>query len=538
MSAHENNEHQASDNLYNQVTSASQVTQISARAVHDVSHGTGNSAAHAYQGLKGAVKHVKYGAPTGPKLGVRGRLSRRLFQLRRGLKNTPKTAVKGVGKGVKKTPGAYVKGANSAVSNGMRGMESSDDELTQISARSTRGLSRVPAGGVKTIRTGVKGLKTACKSFKRAQLAAKQVKYARSTMQTIKAVIQMVASGLSSIGVAFLPILGILVAAVAAIAFIFSFFTGQASACTVQTVASANFGATSGKLDGLQTSQSGMHTIVNYQAMGVPSTWFDNDTSAYQFQQCTWWVANRWKTLGLKVDHHMGNGVDWASSAKKLGYPTGDTPRLGAIVSMAGGVLSASLGPYGHVAVVEQIDADGSIWVSESGTSIFAIYNAPVVDHITKVQLDVAKGGYTYIYSTGSTPSDSASSSQGDSTSYASMGCPINDSGDTGAASSDAKSAQEYAKKTMKEQYDWGDDEYQALLKLWNKESGWNYQATNKSSGAYGIPQSLPADKMASMGADWKTNPHTQINWGLKYIKDRYGTPSKAWEHSQQTNWY
>ena len=78
MSAHENNEHQASDNLYNQVTSASQVTQISARVVHDVSHGTGNSAAHAYQGLKGAVKHVKYGAPTGVKLGAEvGRIRRK-----------------------------------------------------------------------------------------------------------------------------------------------------------------------------------------------------------------------------------------------------------------------------------------------------------------------------------------------------------------------------------------------------------------------------------------------------------------------------
>lgn len=119
------------------------------------------------------------------------------------------------------------------------------------------------------------------------------------------------------------------------------------------------------------------------------------------------------------------------------------------------------------------------------------------------------------------------------------MGCPVGDgSGNTGAASADAKTAQEYAKKTMKEQYGWGDDEYQALLKLWNKESGWNYKAENKSSGAYGIPQSLPGNKMATMGVDWRTNYQTQINWGLKYIKDRYGTPSGAWRHSQQTNWY
>ena len=84
----------------------------------------------------------------------------------------------------------------------------------------------------------------------------------------------------------------------------------------------------------------------------------------------------------------------------------------------------------------------------------------------------------------------------------------------------------------------WGDSEYQCLVLLWNRESQWNPYAENVSSGAYGIPQSLPGSKMASAGADWRTNPITQINWGIGYIKGRYGTPCSAWAHSNAVGWY
>ena len=67
------------------------------------------------------------------------------------------------------------------------------------------------------------------------------------------------------------------------------------------------------------------------------------------------------------------------------------------------------------------------------------------------------------------------------------------------------------------------------------RESGWNVYADNPSSSAYGIPQALPGSKMASAGADWATNPVTQIRWGLGYIQDRYGSPCGAWGHSQST---
>jgi hypothetical protein len=72
---------------------------------------------------------------------------------------------------------------------------------------------------------------------------------------------------------------------------------------------------------------------------------------------------------------------------------------------------------------------------------------------------------------------------------------------------------------------------------LWNRESGWVYNAEN-ASGAYGIPQALPGSKMASAGADWLTNPTTQIKWGLGYIKSIYATPCGAWDHEEADGWY
>ena len=84
----------------------------------------------------------------------------------------------------------------------------------------------------------------------------------------------------------------------------------------------------------------------------------------------------------------------------------------------------------------------------------------------------------------------------------------------------------------------WGEGEYSCLVALWQRESHWNAAAMNPYSGAYGIPQSLPGSKMASAGADWQTNPATQITWGLGYIAARYGTPCGAWEHSQARGWY
>lgn len=101
----------------------------------------------------------------------------------------------------------------------------------------------------------------------------------------------------------------------------------------------------------------------------------------------------------------------------------------------------------------------------------------------------------------------------------------------------DPGSAQGIAQSMMAANYGWGDDQFACLVSLWDKESGWRVNAANPS-GAYGIPQALPGSKMASAGADWQTNPATQIAWGLGYISGRYGTPCGAWGHSQSTGWY
>ncbi len=84
----------------------------------------------------------------------------------------------------------------------------------------------------------------------------------------------------------------------------------------------------------------------------------------------------------------------------------------------------------------------------------------------------------------------------------------------------------------------WGGDQFACLDALWTKESNWNPYAQNRSSGAYGIPQALPGSKMGTVAADWRTNPATQITWGLNYIGGRYGSPCAAWAHSQARNWY
>jgi len=86
--------------------------------------------------------------------------------------------------------------------------------------------------------------------------------------------------------------------------------------------------------------------------------------------------------------------------------------------------------------------------------------------------------------------------------------------------------------------FGFGEEQWKFLDALWQRESGWNQLADNPTSSAYGIPQSLPGNKMAVVGPDWRTNPETQIRWGLAYIAARYGTPERAWAHSERVGWY
>jgi hypothetical protein len=94
------------------------------------------------------------------------------------------------------------------------------------------------------------------------------------------------------------------------------------------------------------------------------------------------------------------------------------------------------------------------------------------------------------------------------------------------------------AKSILLDEYGFSEKQYKCLNSLWTKESNWNYKARNKKSGAHGIPQALPASKMSVISTDWRTNPVTQIRWGLRYISIRYETPCNALAKHKRSNYY
>jgi hypothetical protein len=98
--------------------------------------------------------------------------------------------------------------------------------------------------------------------------------------------------------------------------------------------------------------------------------------------------------------------------------------------------------------------------------------------------------------------------------------------------------AKKVARSILMDEYGFSEKQYQCLKTLWTKESNWNYKSRNKKTGAHGIPQALPANKMDIVSTDWRTNPVTQIRWGLRYISIRYETPCKALAKHKRSNWY
>lgn len=109
--------------------------------------------------------------------------------------------------------------------------------------------------------------------------------------------------------------------------------------------------------------------------------------------------------------------------------------------------------------------------------------------------------------------------------------------GGGGSVVNDPAGARQYASSRLGA-YGWGQEQMQCLSQLWTQESSWMTDATNPSSGAYGVAQALPPDKYYSAGSDWLSNYRTQIDWGLGYIRDRYGSPCNAWQHEMGFNWY
>ena len=169
--------------------------------------------------------------------------------------------------------------------------------------------------------------------------------------------------------------------------------------------------------------------------------------------------------------------------------------------------------------------------VSKDGTEVSRtpLSSAVVTEKVDEVVLVGTGSGNT---GGKSAPADSGSGGGGGGES-SSPAPAANASGD----GTTPEGAQAIARSLMGS-YGWGDGEFSCLQSLWNRESGWNYQAENASSGAYGIPQALPGSKMSSVAGDWATNPATQITWGLNYISGRYGSPCSAWAHSESVGWY
>lgn len=102
----------------------------------------------------------------------------------------------------------------------------------------------------------------------------------------------------------------------------------------------------------------------------------------------------------------------------------------------------------------------------------------------------------------------------------------------------DPEGAKQIAQEISTETYGWSSKQFTCLDTLWTKESHWNYKARNPRTGAHGIPQALPATRMEIIGTDWRTNPITQIQWGLRYISIRYDTPCKALSKFKRSRYY
>lgn len=262
-----------------------------------------------------------------------------------------------------------------------------------------------------------------------------------------------------------------------------------------------------------------------------------NWATGYYFGNCTdfvIWRVNRdagvlhepWTYNNHNTTPAGGHGYQWALPTALPGWVTTDKPSPGDIISFQpgsqGGRWSAE---FGHVAYIGQVLVNGSITVENYGTNEYFITNytaselsqlvstgQATIKHNPHSKVKIKKIGGSSIVDPGG--------------GYKGVGGPL------------PPEAAKAAAKSMLPAYGWDDAQYQCLEIMWTKESAWDYAAENPGSGAYGIPQSLPADKMGSIAPDWRTNAVTQIKWGLGYIKERYGSPCQAWDFWQQNNWY
>ena len=262
-----------------------------------------------------------------------------------------------------------------------------------------------------------------------------------------------------------------------------------------------------------------------------------NNATGYYFGNCTdfvIWRVNRddgvlhepWKHINHNTTPDGGNGYEWGADTALPGWVKVTKPSPGDIISFQPGSQGGRWhAQFGHVAYIGQVSVNGSITVENYGTNEYFItkYTADalsqlvstgqaIIKHNPNSKLKIKKIGDSSIVNPGG--------------------------GDAGVGGPLTPDAAKAAAKSMLPAYGWDEGQYQCLEIMWTRESNWNYAAENPGSGAYGIPQSLPANKMASVASDWHDNAVTQIKWGLGYIKERYGSPCQAWAWWQAHNWY
>ena len=359
--------------------------------------------------------------------------------------------------------------------------------------------------------------KVAAKAVNRAAAAA-----SRAVTQLIARIVAIIAVKMTALLIFMVPIIAVIVVVAIVLSFLPSWLGGY------EEEQKAKGGAAG-------VVAAGMGDDYPYKGMGSSSA---NPDTGYFYGNCTdfaIWRVNRddgvtkspWKHVNSNTTPAGGHGYQWGNDSALPGWEKVSTPTPGDIISFQpgaqGGRWNAS---FGHVAYVGQVGADGSMVTENYGDAEYFLENytpdmvkqlvssgQAVIKHNPNSKLKIkTENGVTTV----------------DNANYA-------------AAGTSAGDAQAYAKTQMKA-YGWDDNQFACLVELWNHESGWNYTADNPTSDAYGIPQALPGEKMASEGADWATNPQTQIRWGLKYIKDRpdYGSPCAAWTLWQQRSphWY
>lgn len=525
MPAYES-EHSAAQSTVEIASHAYQASTISVKSGFHVAqgavHGTKN-AYHAGQKVHGMASRVRrrilYGRPLGP------RTAPLSYRIKQRVKKLPGSSVRG---GLKlmflRSPRAYYRSARLAGRHGFTTVERASanvDETTRLAYSEYRQLVKLPGRVRKTAVNTVKVGKAVWRVGKAA---------ARLVRALVMGVIKLV----GFLGLPGVVVLSVVLVVASIVPLFWGFFSAGCSGASSPQVSVANFGAISGRLDGLKIVEKGQYQAIDYMGMGFSKAPYHNNSRSYPFEQCTWWAALRREQLGQPVTEFMGNGGSWADSARRQGWLVESTPRLGDVISYKPGTLGSS-SIAGHVSVVEQINDDGSIWVSESGTGWFKTVNAPVITRLSAKALMDNRQGLRFIHASRSVADPSSPSLS--SSSSVSYGCPVENTVEASGGDGSVKEAKSYAKSLM-EQYGWDENEFTALDKLWQKESGWRWNAENPASKAYGIPQALPGSKMASADGDWKTNAHTQIKWGLDYIKHRYKSPLAAWKHSQDTNWY